>query len=43
MEETDDFGDLRITGNDIKMYRKEIRHEDVEKLQLVQNRNPRVP
>lgn len=43
MKETDDFGDLRIAGKDITMYHKEIRREGVEKLQLVQNRNLRVP
>ena len=35
MKETDDFGDLRVAGKDIKMYPKEIRRESVEKLQLV--------
>ena len=43
MKETDDFGDLRVAAKDIKMYRKEIRREGVEKLQLFQNRNFRVP
>lgn len=41
MKETDNFGDLRVAGKD--MYRKEIRCEGVEKLQLVQNINLRVP
>jgi len=43
MKETDAFGDLRVAGKGIKMYRKEIRCEGMEKLRLVQNRNLRVP
>jgi hypothetical protein len=43
MKERDDFGDQRVAGKDIKMYRKEIWREGVEKLQFVQNRNLRVP
>jgi hypothetical protein len=43
MKETDDFGDLRVAVKDIKRYRKEIRRESVEKLQVVQNRKFRVP
>ena len=34
MKETDDLGDLRIAGKDIKIYRKETRREGVKNYSL---------